>query len=44
MKGTITEIQQHIESPDLKPDDFIFKPPAGATLKDSLFGEPAVQK
>jgi hypothetical protein len=38
LKGTSTESQTKIDSADLKDDDFTFKPPADATLKDSLFG------
>jgi outer membrane lipoprotein-sorting protein len=38
LKGSSTEVHLKINSPDLKDSDFDFKPPAEATLKDSLFG------
>lgn len=38
LKGFTIEFQSHISSPDFKKADFLFKMPAEATLKDSLFG------
>jgi outer membrane lipoprotein-sorting protein len=38
LKGSMTEVQAHVSSPNLTVKDFQFTPPAGAVLKDSLFG------
>ncbi len=38
MKGTSTELHATVSSPELNETDFQFSPPAGAVLKESLFG------
>jgi hypothetical protein len=37
IKGSSTELHVLISSPDLSKKDFEFAPPAGTTLKESLF-------
>lgn len=44
LKSFFTQVQLHITAPQLQPSDFAFKPPAGAVLKESLFGQPSTQK
>ena len=38
IRGTSTEVQRNISSPQLKKEDFAFTPPKDAVLKESLFG------
>ena len=38
LKGSSTELHEHVSSPELSKDDFAFALPKGTLLKDSLFG------
>jgi hypothetical protein len=38
IKGTSTEVHKKIATPKLEAEDFLYKVPEGAILKDSLFG------